>query len=157
MSQWETRLQALHLTLPELPEKKGNYLLYRRAGDLIFVSGQSAFLGDQALYPGRVGAEVTREQGREAAFETGRLILSILQEASGDLDRVEILKVTGYVASAPDFYDQSWVLNGLSDLFIHVLGERGKHARAAIATNHLALDCCVEVETIARVIPPSEQ
>ncbi len=153
MSGAQERLLSLGIRLPDLLEPKGSYLLFRRAGDLIFVSGQSAFTADgAALYPGRVGAEVTLEQGRRAAFETGLRMLAILREAAGDLDRVEIVKVTGYIASAADFFQQAAVLNALSDLFFDVLGERGRHARAAIATGSLAFNCPVEAELVARIV-----
>ena len=152
MSRAEKRLLSLGIRLPDLPAPKGSYLLFRRAGDLVFVSGQSAFTADGApLFPGRVGAEVTLEQGRRAAFETGLRLLAILKEAAGDLDRVEIVKVTGYIASAADFFQQTAVLNALSDLFFDVLGERGRHARAAIATGTLAFNCPVEAELVARI------
>ena len=152
MSRAEERLLSLGIRLPDLPDPKGSYLLFRRAGDLVFVSGQSAFTADGApLFPGRVGAEVTLEQGRRAAFETGLRLLAILKEAAGDLDRVEIVKVTGYIASAADFFQQTAVLNALSDLFFDVLGERGRHARAAIATGTLAFNCPVEAELVARI------
>ena len=102
---------------------------------------------------GRVGAEVTVEQAREAACETGKLILAILQQAAGTLDRIEIVKVTGYVASTPEFSQQPLVMNALSDLFSQILGERGRHVRATIATSNLAFHCCVEAETVARLLP----
>ena len=153
MSRAEKRLLSLGIRLPDLPSPKGSYLLFRRAGDLVFVSGQSAFTADGApLFPGRVGAEVTLEQGRRAAFDTGLRLLAILKEAAGDLDRVEIVKVTGYIASAADFFQQTAVLNALSDLFFDVLGERGRHARAAIATGTLAFNCPVEAELVARIV-----
>ena len=153
MGQVEKRLQELGIQLPELVSPKGSYVLFKQVGDLIFVSCQSAFQGEEALYPGRVGAEVTVEQAREAACETGKLILAILQQAAGTLDRIEIVKVTGYVASTPEFSQQPLVMNALSDLFSQILGERGRHVRATIATSNLAFHCCVEAETVARLLP----
>lgn len=153
MGQTEERLQQLGIQLPTPIMPKGSYLLCKQAGDLIFVAGQSAFQGEEPLYPGRVGAEVTVEQAREAAYETGKLILAILQSAAGSLDRIEIVKVTGYVASIPEFSQHPLVMNALSDLFYQVLGDRGRHVRATVATENLAFRCCVEAETVARLLP----
>ncbi len=141
------------IKLPPLPTPKGNYKLYKRYQDLVFVCGESPILENgENLYSGRIGAELTVEQGYDAARETGKIILSILKDAAGgDLSKVEIIKVTGFIASADDFYEQPSVLNGLSDLFVEVLGERGLHARAAYPVPRLAFNCCIEAEVIAKI------
>ena len=92
------------------------------------------------------------EQAYLAARETGLLCLSILQQAAGDLDKIDIVKVLGFVACTPEFNEHPKVLNGLSDLFVEVLGERGRHARSAIGSNQLPFNCCVEIEMMARIL-----
>lgn len=152
MSQVQENLKKLGITLPEAPKAKGNYVVYKRDGDYIYLSGQGPLDGDTPVFTGQVGKEVTIEEGQEAARLTAITILSVLKEAVGDLDKIELIKVLGFIASAPDFFSQPKVLNGASDLLVQVLGEKGKHVRSAIAVNHLPFNCPVEIEVLAKVI-----
>ena len=152
MGKTMAKLKELGIILPPVPALQGNYILYKRVEQYIYLSGQSAFVNGIALYPGKVCNDVTVEQAYLAARETGLLCLSILQQAAGDLDKIDIVKVLGFVACTPEFNEHPKVLNGLSDLFVEVLGERGRHARSAIGSNQLPFNCCVEIEMMARIL-----
>lgn len=150
-SRVRARLKELGVTLPQVPEAKGNYIVFKRVDNMVYLSGQGPLDGDTPVFTGRVGAEVTVEQGQLACEMTAKTILAVLEQAAGSLDKVEIVKVLGFIASAPDFYSQPAVLNGASDFFVKVLGERGKHARSAVAMPQLPFNCPVEIEVIAKV------
>jgi len=144
----EERLSELGIELPPVPAPVASYVPVRHAQGVAFVSGQ---IPDGAkLHPGHLGADVTIEQGQEAARRCALQALSALQDALGSLDRVaEIVKVTVFVASTPGFTDQPKVANGASDLFVEVFGEHGKHAREAVGVAELPLGACVEVSVTA--------
>lgn len=148
----EERLKELGLELPELPLSQGVYIPFVRTGNLIFTAGQGCLRHGSFAYHGKVGKELTVDQGREAARITMLNLLSALKAAVGDLDKVErIVKVTGFVASATDFGQQPAVMNGASELLEEVFGERGKHARSAIGVNELFRNMPVEIEMIVEV------
>ncbi len=148
----EERLSVLGLTLPEPPQPVGSYVRARRTGNLIFVSGMVPILEGKLKYKGRVGADLSIEDGYEAARICALNILSVLQAEIGSLDNiVQMVRVGGFVRSADGFTDQPKVINGASDLFAEVLQERGMHARAAVGVNELPLGCGVEVEAIVEV------
>jgi enamine deaminase RidA (YjgF/YER057c/UK114 family) len=125
----ETRLKELGLTLPDPPKPVGAYLTARQAGGLLFLSGTTCYTSEGLLLlKGRVGQELTLNEGYAAARQTMLNLLSVAKATLGDLDRVEsVVKVNGYVNSAPDFDRQPEVINGASDLLEQVFGERGKH------------------------------
>lgn len=148
----EERLSALGLTLPEPPQPVGSYVRARRTGDLIFVSGMVPILEGKLKYKGKVGGDLSIEDGYEAARICALNILSVLKAEIGSLDHiVQMVRVGGFVRSVDGFTDQPKVINGASDLFAEVLQERGMHARAAIGVNELPLGCGVEVEAIVEV------
>lgn len=148
----ETRLQSLGITLPAAAAPVANYVPYVLAGDLLFISGQLAKAADGALSTGRLGAGVTVEAGAAAARLCGLNILAQAQAALGSLDRIaQVVKLTGFVASAPEFTDHPKVINGASDLMVEVLGDKGRHARAAVGAPSLPMNSAVEVEAILRV------
>ena len=153
MSQTEQRLEVLGIHLQRKDRRGKAVVAVRQCGDLLFISGHGPELPDGTmLFNGKVGAELTKEQGYEAARQCGINVLSAVRDAIGDLDRVDrVLKVFGLVASAPDFYDQPAVMHGFSDLMVEVLGERGMHARSAMGTNCLPGNIPVEVEAIVRI------
>ena len=118
---------------------------------LLFLSGQTAGVDGEgkALFPGRLGRDVTVEQGYEAARLTGLNCLSCIKDAVGDLDRVKrVVKLVGFVNSSPDFTDQPKVVNGCSDLFVEVFGDAGRHARSAVGVAQLPFNVSVEVEAV---------
>lgn len=129
-----------------------SYIPVRISGGHAYVSGQVAMPDGNVLHPGHVGSDVSIEQGREAARRCALQALAVLKEALGSLDRVEeVVQVSVFVASAPGFTNQPQVANGASDLLVEVLGDAGKHARAAVGVAELPLDAPVEVALIARV------
>jgi enamine deaminase RidA (YjgF/YER057c/UK114 family) len=148
----EERLAELGLELPPTPVPVASYIPVRLAGSLAFVSGQVATLDGSVIHRGRLGAEVGVQQGQEAARRCALQALAALKEALGSLDRVaRIVQVTVYVASAPGFGDQPRVANGASDLLVDVLGEEGRHARAAVGVSELPLGASVEVAVTAEI------
>lgn len=150
--QIERKLEQMGLSLPEPERPVASYVPCVRDGDLVYLSGHGPFRGGKPLYVGRVGADLTEEQGYEAARQCALALLATLQAEIGDLDKVDrILKVLGFVSSAPGFDRQPWVVNGASDLFVELYGERGKHARSAIGTSQLPLNIPVEIEMVVRV------
>jgi len=145
----DVRLRDLGLTLPEVARPQFNYLPVVAWGDIAYVSGQLPRVDAQLLVTGRVGETVTLEQAREAARVCVLHALAVLRHALGSLDRIErVLKVTGFVSSAPDFVDQPKVLDAASDLLVEVFGEAGRHARSAVGVASLPRNSPVEIELV---------
>lgn len=149
----ETKLKELGFSLPDPPRPVGAYLLAQRTGNLLFLSGTTCYLGKgQLLFKGRLGNELSVEQGYQAAQQTMLNLLSVVKEELGDLDRVErIIKLNGYVNSAPDFDQQPAVINGASDLLVKIYGLNGKHARTSIGVSDLPGHIPVEIEMVLQV------
>ncbi|MEO7666153.1 MAG: RidA family protein [Dehalococcoidia bacterium] len=146
-----SRLKDLGLELP-VRRSAGNYVGGVRAGDLVFVSGAGPTRPDGSLITGKVGADVDIETAQEGARLCALACLSALQETVGSLDNVQgIVKLLGFVNSAPGFTEQHVVMNGASDLLVSVFGERGKHARSSVGMAELPMNIAVEVELIAQV------
>jgi len=145
----EARLQELGLTLPEPVRPVANYVRYVQTGNLLFISGT----GPGSSAPtGKVGADLTVEQGYAVAREVGLAILATAKDALGDLDRIaRVVKVLGMVNCAPDFADQPKVINGCSDLFVEVLGDAGRHTRSAVGFVALPNQIAVEIECTLEV------
>jgi enamine deaminase RidA (YjgF/YER057c/UK114 family) len=149
----EANLKALNLTLPEMPAPIANYVRFRPAGELVFLSGQGPRRPDGTQATGKVGKDVTWEEAYEHAKLTGLgLLAAMKQAAGGDLDRVEVVKVLGMVNATPEFGDHPKVINGCSDLFVAVLGDRGRHARSAVGMGSLPGGITVEIEVIIRLL-----
>jgi enamine deaminase RidA (YjgF/YER057c/UK114 family) len=150
----EERLRALGLQLPTAPSPVAAYVPAVVVGDLLYTSGSGPVANGQPLMTGKVGSDLTIEQGYEAARQTVLNLLAVVRQELGSLDRVErIVKLLGFVASAPGFGRQPEVMNGASHLLEQVFAERGKHARAAIGTNELPFNLPVEIELIVQVKP----
>jgi enamine deaminase RidA (YjgF/YER057c/UK114 family) len=149
----EDKLHKLGLRLLPVPTPVGAYLLAQRSGNLLFVSGTTCYLENgKLLFTGRVGKELNVEQGYQAAQQTMLNLLSVVKAELGDLDRVErIIKVNGYVNSAPDFDQQPSVINGASDLLEKIYGLRGKHARTSIGVSDLPGHIPVEIEMVLEI------
>jgi len=153
--QAEDKLKDLGLSLPNPPQPVGSYLLAQQAGDLLFLSGTTCYLDGKLLYSGRVGKELTVEQGYAAARQAALNLLSVIKHSLGDLDRVEkVVKLNGYVNSAPDFDRQPAVINGASDLMEKVFGERGRHSRTSIGVSDLPGHIPVEIELVVQIRTP---
>lgn len=152
MSKIEKRLEELEITLPAAPMPKANYVGVRRSGNLLFFSGAGPFKDGVLSVFGKLGAELTLKEGYDTARLIGLNLLSLLKREIGDLDKVvQIVKVLGFVSSTPDFTDQPAVIDGASDLFEEVFGEKGKHARSAVAAPVLPFNIAVEIEMIVEV------
>lgn len=149
----EARLAELGITLPEPAAPVAAYVPVVIAGGLAHVSGQVSFV-DGVLLKGRLGEDVTLEQGIEAAQGCGLMILAQLKAALGSLERVErVVKLGAFINSTADFTDQPKVANGASELMVAVFGEAGKHARSAVGVPSLPLGVAVEVDAIVAVRP----
>jgi enamine deaminase RidA (YjgF/YER057c/UK114 family) len=148
----EENLKKLGLSLPNIPTPVANYVPWKRDGNTIYLSGQGPRRPDGTFISGKVGKDVTIEQAYEHAKLVGlNLLAAAKQAAGGSLDKVEVLKVLGMVNAVPEFQDHPKVINGCSDLFVEVLGERGKHARSAVGMGSLPMGIPVEIECIVEV------
>jgi enamine deaminase RidA (YjgF/YER057c/UK114 family) len=149
----ETRLAELRIELPQASAPAANYVPFVRTGNLLVIAGQLCQWNGERPYIGRLGREITLEQGQQAARLCGLNLLAQVRAAlDGDLDRlVRCVRLGGFVNSAPDFFDQSKVVNGCSDLMVDVLGEAGRHARTAVGVNVLPFNLAVEVDAIFEV------
>lgn len=149
----EQKLADAGVILPESPAPVAAYEPSVVFGDhLVYVSGQDCRKEGKLLYEGRLGGELTIEEGKECARQSMINCLAALKYCIGDLDRVKrIVKVLGFVASAPGFGEQPYVINGGSELLIEIFGESGKHARAALGTNELPFGTPVEIEMIVEL------
>lgn len=142
----EERLEELGITLPEFSKPVANYVKWRQVDNLLFLAG------DGSSVKGKLGEDLTVEEGYAAARATGVEIIATLKAACGDLSRIkQFVKVKGMVNSSPDFYDQPKVINGFSDLMVEVFGEKGKHARAAVGMVSLPSNIAVEIEVIVEL------
>ncbi|KJK57494.1 MULTISPECIES: RidA family protein [Actinomycetes] len=152
MSKVEEKLAELGLTLPEVAPPVAAYVPAIRSGEYVFTSGQLPMVAGKLQHTGKVGGEVTPEEGKALAQICALNALAAVKSVIGDLDRIEqVVKVVGFVASAPDFTGQPGVINGASELLGEALGAAGVHARSAVGVAVLPLDAPVEVEIQVRV------
>ncbi|MEU8800753.1 RidA family protein [Spirillospora sp. NPDC048819] len=152
MSTPEERIRELGLELPEVVPPVASYVPTARTGSLVYTSGQVPLVKGELGLTGKVGAEVSPEEAARQARICALNCVAALKAEVGELSRVvRIVKVLGFVASAPDFHGQPQVVNGASDLLAEVFGDAGKHARSAVGVAVLPLDVPVEVELIAEV------
>ena len=150
----EARLKQLGIVLPAVPSPVANYLPYRIAGNLLFLAGQGPRDDKGNTLSGKVGADVSVDEGYKRARQIGLQLLSTMRTALGSLDRVDtVLKMLVMVNAPPDFKDQPKVANGMSDLFVEVFGENGKHARSAVGMGSLPMQISVEIEGIVSIKP----
>ncbi|WP_333769759.1 RidA family protein [Streptomyces sp. IBSBF 2435] len=148
------RLAELGLTLPEVVPPLAAYQPAVRSGQYVFTSGQLPMVDGKLPATGKVGAEVTPEQAKDLARVCALNALAAVKSVTGDLDRIaRVVKVTGFVASAPSFTGQPGVVNGASELLGEVLGGKGVHARSAVGVAVLPLDAPVEVELQVELLP----
>lgn len=149
---YEQKLIQLGLALPAPPKPVANYVPVVRVGDLLFLSGVLPSRDGQLIMTGKLGQNVSIEQGMEAARVAVLNGLSIIRQEAGSLDRVKrIVKMVGHIASAPGFTDQPQVLNGASDLLVSLFGDAGRHARVAIGAAELPRQAPIEIELIVEL------
>ena len=148
----EKRLSELGVTLPVAAAPAANYLPFMRSGNLLFTAGQLPLKDGKLIASGLLGRDLDVAAGKEAAKYCAINILAQAKAALGSLDQIgKVVKITVFVASAPDFTEQHLVANGASDFLVAVLGEAGKHARSAVGTASLPLNAPVEIEAIIEV------
>lgn len=148
----EAKLKELDIELSTPSAPVANYVNAVRTGNLIFLAGKGPLKADGENITGKLGTDLTIEQGYEAARITGINQLSVLKAELGNLNKVKrIVKVKGMVNSIPDFKDHPKVVNGYSDLMVEVFGDRGKHARAAVGMGSLPSNIAVEIEMVVEV------
>ena len=149
----EEIIKQLNIEIPKSPKPVGAYVAFRIFNKLVYISGQVSFDQNGNLIKGKVGSELSLEQGQEAAKACAINIISQLKSAcDGDLEKVKsCIKINGYVNSTDNFLDQPKVINAASELIVNVFGEKGKHARAAVSANSLPLGAAVEIESIFEI------
>lgn len=148
----EERLSELGIELPEAPAAVGAYVPWVRTGNLVFTSFQLPWRGGELAFTGRLGAELSTDEGYEAARVCALNGVAQLAQAAGNLDRVtQIVRLEGHVGCSPDFKEIPAVLNGASDLVNEIFGERGRHARTALGHMVMPLDAAVMIGFLAEV------
>jgi enamine deaminase RidA (YjgF/YER057c/UK114 family) len=149
----QERLRELGLELPQIPSPAGSYVPAVRTGNLVFTAGQVSFEDGEIRVTGKVGDAVSLEEAQHAARLCALNALAAAASEAGGLDRISrIIKVVGYVASAPGFNGQPQVVNGASDLLGEIFGENGHHARSAVGVVELPLGVPVEIEMIVELV-----
>ena len=148
----EDRIAELGIQLPSAPAPMANYVSVQRSGNLLFMSGAGPFENGKPAVTGKVGLELTLEEGKAAARLTALNLVSVLKREVGDLDKVkQIVKILAFVASGPEFAQQPNVVDGASDILVKIFGDRGKHARSAVAAPILPFYIPVEIEMIVEI------
>ncbi len=148
----EEKLKSMSIVLPAPSSPVANYVKYVRTGNLIFLSGHGPVKADGSYITGKLGRDLSIEEGYAAAKQTGISLLSTLKNAIGTLSKVKrIVKVLGMVNGTESFTDQPKVINGFSDLMVAVFGDKGKHARSAVGMASLPMNMAVEIEMVVEV------
>jgi len=147
----EAKLESMGLVLPKVPTPVANYVPFKIGGSTLYLAGQGPRRSDGTVFTGKVGRDVTAEEAYEHAKLTGLGLLAAAKLAAGELARIEVLKVLGMVNAVPEFTDHPRVINGCSDLFVAVLGERGRHARSAVGMGSLPMNIPVEIEAVMHI------
>lgn len=152
MTMIEKRLEELGVKLEKVPTPVAEYVPAKTVGKVVYTSGCDCRISGKLMYEGKVGSDLTLEQGQEAARQVMINIISVLKEHLGDLDRIkQVVKMLAFVNSADGFVEQPFVINGASELLVQVFGEKGRHARAAISSNELPFNTPVEIELIVEI------
>ena len=149
----ENKLKELNIKLPNAPDPVGAYVAYKQIDKLIFISGQLPIDTDGKMIKGKIGKDLSLEDGQKASRLCVINILAQMKKAlNGDLNKVKnCIKITGFVNSSDDFIDQPKVINPASETLSTIFGDRGKHARAAVSTNSLPLGAAVEIDAIFEI------
>ena len=149
----EKKLKELNIKLPNAPEPVGAYVAFKKIDKLLFISGQLPIDLDGKMIKGKIGKDLTLEDGQKASKLCSINIISQAKKAmNGDLNKIKnCIKITGFVNSVDDFIDQPKVINPASETLSEVFGDKGKHARAAVSTNSLPLGAAVEIDAILEV------
>ena len=150
----EDSLKDLNINLPDAPKPVGSYVAYKQVEKLVFISGQISIRDDGTLIKGKIGSDLSLEEGQVAAKTCAINILSQIKSACDvDLERVKnCIKITGFVNSVDSFTEQPKIINAASELLVKIFGKKGIHSRAAVSVNSLPLGASVEIEAIFEII-----
>ena len=153
MHLFEENIKNLGLNIPDLPKALANYVPYKIIGKSMYISGQAPVQGGEVIYQGKVGSDVTIEEGIQAAkLCCINIIAAVKKGIDGDWDKLDsFVKLTGYVNCNDDFKDQPKVINGASDMLVAIFGYQGRHTRAAVGSNALPLGISVEIDAIVQL------
>ena len=153
MDKYEEALRRLGLAIPEPVVPVANFVQYVITNSLVYISGQVPMREGRVTFAGKLGIDFSIEQGQQAARDCALSVLALIRDAcGGDLDKVvRCVRLGGFINCTPEFTDQPKVMNGASDLMVAVLGERGRHARAAVGVSSLPLGAAVEVDAIFEI------
>ncbi len=153
MHLFEENIKNLGLNIPELPKALANYVPYKLVDNTIYISGQAPVQNGEIIYRGKVGSDITVEDGIDAAkLCVINIIAAVKKGLDGDWDKLDsFVKLTGYVNCQDNFTDQPKVINGASDMLVDIFGEQGRHARVAVGSNALPLGIAVEIDAIVQL------
>ena len=153
MHVFEENIKQLGIEIPDMPNALANYVPYKISDSIVYVSGQAPVMNGELIYKGKVGNDITIDDGIKAAELCCINIISILKESiDGDWDRLDnFLKLGGFVNCNSDFFDQPQIINGASDLLVNIFGEQGKHSRFAVGSNSLPMNISVEIDAIIKI------
>ena len=153
MHSFEENIKNLGLNIPELPKALANYVPYKIVGKTMYISGQAPVQNGELIYKGKVGSDITVEDGIEAArLCVINIIAAVKTGFEGDWDKLDsFVKLTGYVNCQDNFTDQPKIINGASDLLVDIFGDQGRHARVAVGSNALPLGIAVEIDAILQL------
>ena len=153
MHLFEENIKNLGLNIPDLPKALANYVPYKIIGKTIYISGQAPVQNGELIYKGKVGSDISIEEGIEAAKLCVINIIAALKTGlEGDWDKLDsFVKLTGFVNCQDNFIDQPKIINGASDMLVEIFGDQGRHARVAVGSNALPLGIAVEIDAIAQL------
>ena len=153
MHLFEENIKNLGLNIPELPKALANYVPYKTVGKTMYISGQAPVQNGELIYKGKVGSDVTVEDGIKAArLCVTNIIAAVKTGLEGDWGKLDsFVKLTGFVNCQDDFTDQPKIINGASDMLVEIFGDQGRHARVAVGSNALPLGISVEIDAIVQL------
>ena len=153
MHLFEENIKNLGLNIPDLPKALANYVPYKIVGKTMYISGQAPVKNGELIYKGKVGSDITVEDGIEAAkLCVINIISGVKTGIEGDWDKLDsFVKLTGYVNCQNDFTDQPKIINGASDMLVDIFGDQGRHSRVAVGSNALPLGIAVEIDAIVQL------
>ena len=153
MHLFDENIKNLGLNIPDLPKALANYVPYKLIGKTIYISGQAPVQNGELIYKGKVGSDISIEEGVEAAKLCVINIIAVLKTGlEGDWDKLDsFVKLTGFVNCQDNFTDQPKIINGASDMLVEIFGDKGRHARVAVGSNALPLGIAVEIDAIVQL------
>ena len=153
MHVFEENIKKLGIKIPDMPNALANYVPYKLSDSIVYVSGQAPVMNGKLIYKGKVGNDISIEDGIKAAELCCINIISVLKKSiNGDWNKLDnFLKLGGFVNCNSDFVDQPQIINGASDLLVKVFGEQGKHSRFAVGSNSLPMNISVEIDAIIKI------